>query len=203
MKPKPRHLPLTAPHIVVMPAERMAVVETTGDPNEVGKQAIQALYSSVYTLKFAQKKLNRDFRVKPLRARWLNLRNPKRTALHGLWGLAIPSGTRRVPQRSHALRVGVDTWKYGKVAEILHLGSYAAEQPTIRRLLAFVHEQGYEVDGPHEEEYLSRPDARVPKTLIRYAVRKAHRRASVAEVSQRGSHADRNPAVTRRASRFH
>lgn len=181
MKPKPRRLTLTAPHIVVMPPERMAVVETTGDPNEVGKQAIQALYGSVYSLKFAQKKQGRDFRVKPLRARWLNLRNPKRTTLHGLWGLAIPSGTRRVPQKRHALRVGVDTWKYGKVAEILHLGPYAAEQPTIQRLLAFVHEQGYEIDGPHEEEYLSRPDAGVTKTLIRYSVKKANRLVSKEE----------------------
>jgi effector-binding domain-containing protein len=60
-----------------------------------------------------------------------------------------------------------------KAAEILHLGPYAAERPTTERLLAFIREQGYKVDGPHEEEYLSRPDARVPKTLIRYRIRRS------------------------------
>jgi hypothetical protein len=33
-------------------------------------------------------------------------------------------------------------------------------------------DSGYEIAGPHEEEYLSRPDAKVVKTIIRYAVRK-------------------------------
>jgi hypothetical protein len=30
----------------------------------------------------------------------------------------------------------------------------------------------YEVTGVHEEEYLSRPDVKVPKTIIRYEVKK-------------------------------
>lgn len=170
--PRPSRSVLTEPHIVSMPSERMAVVETVGNPNEVGKSAIQALYGSVYTLKFAEKKLGRDFKVKPLRARWLNPRAAKPSTLHGIWGLPLPSGTRSVPQKSSPLRVAVDTWKYGKVGEILHLGPYAAETPTIERLLTFVKAQGYEVDGPHEEEYLTRPDARVPKTLIRYPIKK-------------------------------
>jgi len=31
---------------------------------------------------------------------------------------------------------------------------------------------GYEIGGVHEEEYLTTPDAKVPKTIIRYAVKK-------------------------------
>lgn len=174
---RPRRLSpvLTDPHIAVMPSERMAVVETVGNPNEVGKSAIQALYGSVYTLKFAEKKLGRDFKVKPLRARWLNVRAAKPSTFHGIWGLPIPAGTRTVPQKSQTRRVAPDTWKYGTVGEILHLGPYDAEPPTIERLLTFIKAQGYEVDGPHEEEYLTRPDARVPKTLIRYPIKKAKR----------------------------
>ena len=33
-------------------------------------------------------------------------------------------------------------------------------------------QHGYEIAGPHEEEYQSKPDARVPKTLVRYQVNK-------------------------------
>lgn len=168
----PRGRVLTEPHIVDLPSERMAVAETIGNPNEVGKQAIQALYGAVYTLKFAEKKLGRDFKVRPLRARWSNVGEATPSWLHGTWGLPVPAGTRTVPQKHPEVKVSVETWRYGKVAEILHLGPYAAEQPTIARLLAFIREQGYEVDGPHEEEYLSRPDASVPKTLIRYRIRR-------------------------------
>lgn len=168
----PRGRVLTEPRIIDMPSERMAVAETIGNPNEVGKQAIQALYGAVYTLKFGEKKLGRDFKVKPLRARWSNIREVAPSGLHGLWGLPVPQGTRTVPQKHPEIKVSVDTWRYGKVAEILHLGPYSAEHATIGRLLAFIRERGYEVDGPHEEEYLSRPDARVPRTVIRYRIKK-------------------------------
>ena len=32
--------------------------------------------------------------------------------------------------------------------------------------------KGYRIVGPHEEEYLTRPDVKVPKTIIRYRVKK-------------------------------
>ena len=66
----------------------------------------------------------------------------------------------------------IERWEYGTVAEILHLGPYSEEGPTIERLHKFIEESGYEIAGVHEEEYLTRPDAKVQKTVIRYEVRK-------------------------------
>lgn len=173
-KPRTRTRALTEPRIIEMPSERMAVVETVGDPNLVGKDAIPALYGAVYGLKFMEKRAGRDFKVRPLRARWMNWEAGRPTGTpHGIWGLPVPPITRAMPQKPGNLSVGLQTWVYGTVAEILHLGPYAAEAPTIARLLSFIHEQGYEVQGPHEEEYLSRPDARLPRTLIRYRVKRA------------------------------
>jgi hypothetical protein len=163
---------LTEPRIVAMPAERMAVVETVGNPEEVGKQAIQALYGAVYGLKFAQKKLGREFKVKPLRARWPGAFRKPPSQFHGIWGLPVPPLTRAVPQKVPGTPVQLQTWSYGTVAEVLHLGPYSAERPTIERLLRFIREQGYEVNGVHEEEYLSRPDAKLPRTVIRYPVKR-------------------------------
>ncbi len=67
-------------------------------------------------------------------------------------------------------------WRYGTVAEILHVGSYATETPTIERLHQFIADQGYEIAGPHEEEYLKGPGMWGVKekdylTIIRYQVR--------------------------------
>jgi hypothetical protein len=64
------------------------------------------------------------------------------------------------------------TWEYGTVAQILHLGPYDQETKTIERLHQFIMANGYEIAGPHEEEYQSKPDAKVIKTLIRYQVKK-------------------------------
>ncbi|WP_419942359.1 hypothetical protein [Candidatus Palauibacter sp.] len=36
----------------------------------------------------------------------------------------------------------IATWDYGTVAEILHVGRYEAERPTIERLEAFVEAEG-------------------------------------------------------------
>jgi len=43
---------------------------------------------------------------------------------------------------------------------------------TIERLQQFIAANAYEIVGPHEEEYQSKPDAKVIKTLIRYQVKK-------------------------------
>ena len=68
--------------------------------------------------------------------------------------------------------VRLETWEYGTVAQILHLGPYDQEGSTIERLHRFIKDSGYQITGDHEEEYLTRPDAKVIKTLIRYTVKK-------------------------------
>jgi hypothetical protein len=69
----------------------------------------------------------------------------------------------------------METSEYGTVAQILHLGPYDQETETIERLQQFIAENGYKIAGPHEEEYQSKPDAKVIKTLIRYQVKKKSR----------------------------
>jgi hypothetical protein len=43
---------------------------------------------------------------------------------------------------------------------------------TVECLHQFATANGYEIAGPNEEEYQSKPDAKVIKTLIRYQVKK-------------------------------
>ncbi|MDP6781978.1 MAG: GyrI-like domain-containing protein, partial [Dehalococcoidia bacterium] len=81
--------------------------------------------------------------------------------------------TASLPQKVPDVPVNIEAWEYGTVAEILHLGPYDQEQPNIERLHRFIQESGYEIAGMHEEEYVTCPNAKVPKTLVRYPVRKA------------------------------
>ena len=76
------------------------------------------------------------------------------------------------PQKEPGTEVKIETWKYGTVAQILHLGPYDQETKTIEHLHQFITANGYEIAGPHEKEQQSKPDAKVIKTLIRYQVKK-------------------------------
>lgn len=160
------------PRLSEMPSQRMAVVTTMGDPNEVGQEALQALFGSVYTLKFQQKKQGADFKVGPLRARWPNAHLAPKDEWIDLWGMPVPDDVTTLPRKEPSREVRLERWEYGTVAEALHVGPYAEEGPTIERLHRFIEEQGYEVAGMHEEEYLTTPRAKVQRTIIRYPVRR-------------------------------
>lgn len=171
----PKKMKPFVPEIAEMPAETMAVVHTVGDPGEVGQRVFPALYGAVYPLKFALKKRGVAFRITPPRARWFG--GPEWATLprdewRAEWAIAIPEGTAELTQKDPETPVAIETWEYGTVAQVLYIGSYAEETETILALHAFIEEQGYEIAGPHEEEYQSRPDAREPKTVIRYQVRR-------------------------------
>ena len=165
----------TDPEIVQLPPRTMAVVHTLGDPNEVGEGVFKALYGAAYSLKFDLKKRGVEFKIEAPRARWFageNWREVPRELWEAAWALPIPEGTAGVTQKVPETHVGVETWEYGTVAQVLYIGEYAYEGPTIEVLHTYIDTQGYEIAGPHEEEYLSRPGAKEPKTVIRYQVRR-------------------------------
>ncbi len=64
------------------------------------------------------------------------------------------------------------------MAEILHIGPYTKEQPTIQRLTDFIQKNGYKISGTHEEEYLKaggmffKGNENEYYTIIRYPVKK-------------------------------
>ena len=163
----------TDPHIIEMPAQKMAVVRAKGAPERAFPEVMPALYGSVYTLKFDLKKRGLlTFKVSGLRARYPDAcLLPKDEWTH-IIGLPIPEGTTSLPQKVAGTEVKIETWEYGTVAQILHLGTYDQENAAIERLHHFIDDSGYEIAGDHEEEYLTRPEAKVPKTMIRYTIRK-------------------------------
>jgi hypothetical protein len=75
----------------------------------------------------------------------------------------------------HRLRLG--THHEGLSVQILHIGSYEDEGPTLHRMHhEFIPQNGYEMVGKHHEIYLSDPRKVAPeklKTVLRQPVRKA------------------------------
>ena len=163
----------TDPQILEMPPQKMAVVQARGAPDKVFPEVMPALMGSVYTLKFDLKKRGQPtFRVSPPRARYPDGLDVPMDEWTIITGVPIPEDTASLPQKVAGIDVKIETWDYGMVAQILHLGAYDQEGPAVERLHKFIGENGYEIAGPHEEEYLTRPDAKVMKTIIRYQIKK-------------------------------
>jgi hypothetical protein len=158
---------LKNPQIRRMPdKQKMLVVEKIGDPNVTAGEAFPILYSTFFKLPGAK--------MAPPRARWLNTMTDPKEKWVGLYALPLPDSVDSLPAGIEGAKI--DYWNYGEVAEILHIGAYSEETPTIEKLNAFIKDQGYKLAGPHEEEYIrgpeSGPDSTTYMTIIRYQVRK-------------------------------
>ncbi|MGB6864852.1 MAG: GyrI-like domain-containing protein [Candidatus Aminicenantaceae bacterium] len=158
---------LKNPQIRKMPDKvKMLVVEKKGDPNVVAGMAFSTLFSTFFE--------QPGVKMAPPRARWLNPPSDPKNEWIGLYALPLPESVETL--RSQVEGVKIEYWDYGEVAEILHVGAYSEETPTIEKLLAFIAEQGYEIAGPHEEEYLKGPESGLDTskymTIIRYQVRR-------------------------------
>ncbi len=169
----PRKSSKTDPQILEMPPQKMAVVHAKGAPDKVFPEFMPALYGSAYTLKFDLKKKGLPtFKVSGLCARYPDAHLVPIDEWTMIIGLPIPEDTSALPQKVPSIEVKIEQWPYGTVAQILHLGPYDQECATVERLHKFIAGSGYEIAGVHEEEYLTSPDAKVVKTLIRYPVKK-------------------------------
>jgi len=150
-----------APRLVERPPERMAVIETVGDPSVVGSRAAGALYGAIAQLGLPSG---------ALRARWPNASTAPKEEWIARWALPVPDHT---PELGGG--IALETWYGQTVAEVVHEGPYGdAEVQTIRRLHAFVADCGYELAGPPEEEYVTLPGEEPQRTIIRFEVRQKH-----------------------------
>ena len=168
--------PLLEPRIIALDNQSMLVVEARGDPNTVGAQAFGLVFQLYYRTPGTPKG---PFQSAP-RARWPVSLEQLKSGWTGLYALPLPDTVTTLPphEAPAGLKASVQRWEYGEVAEILHVGPYDRERPTVQRLLDHVAASGYEVIGVHEEEYLRGPtmagpgDADKYLTIIRYRVRK-------------------------------
>jgi hypothetical protein len=188
---------LKEPQLVKVPALLYIKVEGTGDPNtsDSFRNGIGALYGVAYTMKFMLKKEKGiDFRVMPLSGLF-HAEDPSVFLLGNKdawqWTIMLPLpsvATAAVFEKARRLAaekgkaspalplVRREIFREGLCAQILHLGPYAAEKPTIEKLHAFIRERGLTFAGSHHEIYLSDPNRSAPdklKTIIRQPVKKA------------------------------
>jgi hypothetical protein len=173
-----RYLSLKDPAIRNMPAQRVLVVEARGAPDKVGAKAFGLLMKTYFGIKGVPKG-GPDF--KPPRARWPMPASVPQDQWIGRYAMPVPDSIRELtlPKAPEGLTIQLTMWEYGDVAEILHIGPYEKEEPTIKRLHEFINSKGFAITGEHEEEYLRGPgmffrgNPEKYYTIIRYRVAKS------------------------------
>jgi len=180
------------PAIIDVPAMNVIMVDGRGDPNSTAfQEAVGALYSVAYTMKFSFKKKRAiDFPVLPLEGLWsaeviADFLEEKRDNWKWTLFIALPdlamkndvAETVAVVKKKAKLSgfpaVRFEKFAEGKAAHVLHVGPYSTEGATVERLHRFVEEQGLRLRGRHHEIYLGDPRRSAPeklKTIIRHPV---------------------------------
>jgi effector-binding domain-containing protein len=150
-------------------------VKAVGSPEVVTKEAYKVLFSTYFKTKGVPK-----HPIPAPLARWIGDLTTPMDKWEGHFAISIPENITSAAdiKDKSGLKVEINTWEYGEVEEILHIGPYDTEMPTIDKLKNFIKDNGYEIAGPHEEEYLKGPGMFWPTspkkyaTIIRYQVKK-------------------------------
>jgi hypothetical protein len=160
---------------------------------------VPGLYGTAYTLRFALKRRGVDHKVGPLEGlyttadgttgldlilgddrgawRWTLLIALPAEATAAELDTALAAGRARMDSEV-AGRVRIGLLDEGRVAQLLHVGPYAAERPSIERLHAAIEAAGLRPRGAHHEVYLGDPSKTAPerlRTILRHPVEPAAR----------------------------
>jgi hypothetical protein len=170
------------------------MIDGAGDPESANafQEAIAALYSVAYTLKSALKRSQGDtFVVPPLEALWWSGRDDyiDLTDENRQWRwrlmLAIPDdvakedveAARKEAEKKHPnsafRKIHVKEFAEGLCVQVMHVGPYSAERPTIDRMLTYAREHARGIRGKHHEIYLGDPRRTKPdrlRTILRQPI---------------------------------
>jgi hypothetical protein len=171
--------------VVDVPEMRFLMIDGRGDPNTEStyQQAVEALYAVAYGCKFAVKKgTGVDYAVMPLEGLWWT-EDMARFSLDARddwqWTMMIMQPddvseelvgqTLDDVRRKKALpaldEMRLESFREGLAVQIMHIGPYAAEEPTVARLHAYIEESGHLLQGKHHEIYLGDPRRTAPERL--------------------------------------
>jgi hypothetical protein len=180
--------------VVDVPEMNFLTADGRGNPNTspAFKDAVEALYALSYALKFMIKRGKQavDFSVMPLEGLWWaddmtifttgKKEDWKWTVMimqpEYVKGTFVNEAVLQVEKKKRLpslAKVRFDKFCEGLSVQIMHLGPYSAEGPTVKRLHDFIRENHYDLRGKHHEIYLGDPRRSTPekmKTIIRQPI---------------------------------
>ena len=189
LKKELKHLYLpSAKEVVLLDVPRMnfIMIDGRGDPNtsQEFQDAMEVLYGLAYGLKFALKKqgIEPDYTVMPLEGLWwtaggrafdmadkdnwewtLMIMQPDHITEEMVEQAKVELKAKKNPPALGKVRF--EAFHEGLSVQIMHIGPYAEEKPTIEKLHRFAEEQGYRRRGKHHELYIGDPNRTKPERL--------------------------------------
>lgn len=175
---------------VDVPTMNFLMVDGAGDPNtsQAYADAVEALFAVSYTVKFMVKKgsLTIDYGVMPLEGLWWTEDISKFSILEKsdwqwtsmimqpafVTNEMIDAAIAEVAKKKNPAaisKVRVESLTEGTCAQILHIGPFSEEGPTVEKVHQFIDARGKRI-GKHHEIYLSdirKADPARWKTIIR------------------------------------
>jgi len=176
--------------VVEVPKMNFLMIDGDGDPNHPTFQnAIEVLFPLSYTLKFMIKKsdIGIDYGVLPLEGLWwaddmssfikdkkddwkwtLMIMQPELITNEMVVEAVNQVRVKKNPTSLPLVRF--ESINEGKVAQIMHIGPFSEEGPTVQKLHSFIKDSGKKIIGKHHEVYLSDIRRAAPekwKTIIR------------------------------------
>ena len=178
---------------VDVPPMNFLMIDGSGHPRESEQfpQAMEALYGLAYTIKFILKKIEMDSTVMPVEAVWWSELGPFDVDKPQDWRWTamimepplidadlVKTASRQLEKRKNPValaKIRFEEFSEGTALQILHIGPYSEERPTIAKLHAFAKDKGYKLTGRHREIYLSDPGRAAAdklKTIIRQPIKR-------------------------------
>jgi hypothetical protein len=178
-----------------IPPRRCVMIDGEGAPGEGAfTPRMPGLYATAWTLRFALKRRGVVTKVGPLEGLWWTtdeatyldaIRRSERATWRWILLIVLPDEATDAEVEA-ALAAGrakldptltanlrVEAFDEGRVAQLLHLGPYANEWPSIERLHQGAIDAGLTLRGRHHEIYLGDPRTSAPerlKTILRQPV---------------------------------
>lgn len=178
---------------IEVPEMNFLMINGTGDPgSDKYKEAIEALFAVSYTLKFMIKKsdLQIDYGVMPLEGLWW-VDDMSKFSIDKkedwIWTAMImqpeivtkslvETAMEQVKIKKNPkalLKIKFQGYQEGKAAQIMHIGHFSEEGPTVQKVHDFISENKVILKGKHHEIYLSDIRRAAPekwKTIIRQPI---------------------------------
>lgn len=191
--------PKKDPVIVEVPEMRFLMIDGKGDPNtsKEYQEAMETLFPVSFKAKFISKReKSKDYVVMPLEGLWwvdnmedftvedksgwkwtAMIRQPDFISQRMIKDAILEVEEKKNPPAISKIRFV--KFQEGLSAQIMHIGPYSEEGPTVEKLHNFIHEKGYQFNGSkpgerHHEIYLSDVRRSKPerlKTIIRQPIR--------------------------------
>lgn len=170
---------------VDVPKMKFLMIDGEGDPGKAKsyQEAIEALFSLSYALKFKIKKSRGvDYGVMPLEGLWWandmddftndNRDNWKWTAMimqpEFVMKEMVKETIEEVAKKKNLPALALvrfEDYDEGLAAQVMHIGPFSEEGPNIQRIHKYIEENGHKLRGKHHEIYLSDYRKTAPEKL--------------------------------------